>query len=215
MKLFFSKVEEFTNSHAYSIGLGVSYGHKFKPIELHELVNFDRVVVKDGVRGDSFGAMYCRWVDGSDYDEVIAESLNHSRWMQIKRTVKLNNNATSPKRGEPGYYPAYKLDLLYRTLVHNVNRISWYADSDQCSDETTWGYGGYGEAGSGLLGSIMVKPGVSKGGQLVIISDVNRMWPRAYMYRHKLHKNPTGWIAAGPLEVRRVVEEVIKMVIDK
>ena len=61
----------------------------------------------------------------------------------------------------------------------------------------------------------MVKPGVSKGGKLVIISDVNRMWPRAYMYRHKLHKNPTGWIAAGPLEVRRVMEGVSKMVIDE
>ena len=45
-----------------------------------------------GVRGDSVGAMYWRWVDGSDYDEVIADSINHSQWLQIKRTVKLNNN---------------------------------------------------------------------------------------------------------------------------
>ena len=52
--------------YAYSIGLGGSYGHKFKPVELHELVHFDGVVVKDGVRGGSVGAMYRRWVDGSD-----------------------------------------------------------------------------------------------------------------------------------------------------
>ena len=76
---------------------------------------------------------------------------------------------------------------MYRTLVHNVNFISLYSESDQCGDETTWGHGGYGEAGSGLVGSIMGKPGVSKGGQRVIISDVNRMWPRAYMHWHKLH----------------------------
>ena len=50
--------------------------------------------------------MYRRWVDGSDYTEVIAESIKHSHWLQIKRTAKLNNNATSPKRGELGYDPA-------------------------------------------------------------------------------------------------------------
>ena len=86
--------------------MGGSYEHKFKPVELRELVRFDGVVVKDGVRGGSVGAMYWWWADGSDYDEVIADSINHSRWLQIKRTVKLNNNSTSPKRGEPGYDPA-------------------------------------------------------------------------------------------------------------
>ena len=103
---FCSEVEGLTNFYAYSIGLGGYYGHKFKPAEIHDLVHFDGVVVKDGVRGGSVGAMYWRWVDGSDYDEVIADSINHSRWLQIKRTVKLNNNSTSPKRGEPGYDPA-------------------------------------------------------------------------------------------------------------
>ena len=39
-KPFFSKVEDLTNLYAYTIGLGGSYGHKFKPIELPELVNF-------------------------------------------------------------------------------------------------------------------------------------------------------------------------------
>ena len=79
-KSFFSKVEELTNLYAYKIGLGGSYVHKFKPIDLHELVNFDGVVVKDGVRGGSVGALYWRWFDGSDYDETIADSINHSRW---------------------------------------------------------------------------------------------------------------------------------------
>ena len=66
--------------YAYSISLGGSYGHKFKPAEIHYLVRFDRVVVKDGVRGGSVGAMYWRWVDGSDYDEVITDSINHE-WL--------------------------------------------------------------------------------------------------------------------------------------
>ena len=68
--------------------------------------------MKDGVHGGSVGVMYWKWVEGSDYDEVIVESINHLRWLQIKRTVKLNNNANLPKRGETGYDPAYKFDLL-------------------------------------------------------------------------------------------------------
>ena len=62
--------------------------------------------MKDCVCGGSVGAMYRMWVVGSDYDKIIAGSINHSRWLQIKRTVKLNNNATSPNRGELGYKPA-------------------------------------------------------------------------------------------------------------
>jgi hypothetical protein len=93
-------------------------------INLHELVSFDGVVVQDGVRGGSDGALYRQWIDGSDYDHYVAESINHSRWLQIKRTCKLCNNNVSPKRGEPGYNPAYKYDLLYNTLIHNINQMT-------------------------------------------------------------------------------------------
>ena len=75
---FCSEVERFTNLYVYSIGLGRSYGHKFKPVEIHELVRFDGVVVKDGVRGGSGGVVYRRWVDVCNYDEVIVDSINHS-----------------------------------------------------------------------------------------------------------------------------------------
>ena len=91
------------------------YGHKFKPIEPNELVNFDGVVVNDGVCNGSVGEMYWRWLDGSDYDEVITESINKSHWLQINRTIKLNNNTTSPKRGDPGNNPTYKI----RPAVHD------------------------------------------------------------------------------------------------
>jgi hypothetical protein len=211
-KPFYCQVEQFSNLYGYSIGLGGSYGHKFRVIELHELVRFDGVVVKDGVRGGSDGALYRRWIDGSDYDHDVADSINHSRWLQIKRTYKLCNNDISPKRGEPGYNPAYKYDMLYDTLIHNINQMTEFAESDQCGDETTWPHGGYGEAGSGLLGRIMGKPGVTKGGQIVVISDVHRMRPRAYIHRHKLHTKPTGWTASGPLEVKMMMEKILPMV---
>ena len=68
-----------------------------------------------------------------------------------------------------------------------MNCISKHAELDQCGDETTWGHSGFGEARSGLVGQIMGKPGVLKGGQIVMISEVNRMGPCAYLHRHKLH----------------------------
>ncbi len=88
----------------------------------------------------------------------MAESISHSRWLQIKRTYKLCNNNVSPKRGEPGYNAAYKYDLLFDTLIYNINQMTKFVESDQCGDETTWPHGGYGEAGSGLMGRIMGKP---------------------------------------------------------
>ena len=141
---FTEKWLSITSLYAYSIGLGGSYGHKFKSLDHHELVHFDEFLVKDGVRGGIVRAMYWLWVDGRDYAEVITDSINHLRWLQIKRTVKLNMNSSCPKRGEAGYDPAYKFDFIYKTLVHNVECISKHAESDQCGDETTWGHGGFG-----------------------------------------------------------------------
>jgi hypothetical protein len=205
-KGFYSKVEGFTNSYAYSIGLGGSYGHRFKSIDLNELVHFDGVVVRDGVRGGSNGALYRRWMHGADQDELIAESMHHCRWLQIKRVIKLCNNETAPKRGEPGYDPAYKYDMIYKVLIDNLNAITEEAELDLSGDETTWGHGGFGEAGSGLIGRILNKPGVTKGGQIVMISDVHRIRPRAYMHRHKLHVKPPGWTQQGPYEVKSLLE---------
>ena len=56
-----------------------------------------------------------------------------------------------------------------------MNCISKHAESDQCGDEMSWGHGGFGEAGSDLVGRIMGKPGVSKGEHIFMISDMNRM----------------------------------------
>ena len=52
---FYHDVEQFSNTYAFSIGLGGSYGHEFKIITLPELVRWDGVLVRDGVRGGSGG----------------------------------------------------------------------------------------------------------------------------------------------------------------
>ena len=49
------------------------------------------------------------------------------------------------KRGDTNYEPAYKFDLIYKAIVHNVNVITKWADLDQSGDETTWGHGVFGE----------------------------------------------------------------------
>jgi hypothetical protein len=152
-----------------------------------------------------------RWMDGADYDNLVQESITHTRWLQIKRVLKLNNNQESPKRGEEGYNPAFKFDMLYDVMISNLNAITKHAEADQCGDETTWGHGGYGEAGSGLAGRIMGKPGITRGGQIVIISDVSRCRPRAYVHRHKLHERPKGFVE-GPNEVRMIVNQILPLI---
>ena len=45
----------------------------------------------------------------------------------------------------------------------------------------------------------MGKPGVTRGGQLVLISDCDWMRPIAHVHRHKLHKK--GFTVPGPNKV--------------
>ena len=83
---------------------------------------------------------------------------------------------------------------------------------DLCGDETPWGHQGIGEVGSGVVARVVGKPGVSKGGQTVIVSDVNRCRPRAYMHRHKLHNRAAGFVE-GPNEVRCMIEKLRAMIV--
>ena len=72
--------------------------------------------------------------------------------------------------------------MIYKTMIHNVNAITKYADLYYVEDKSTYAFGGYGEKGSGLINSNMNKPNVPSGGQIVIITDVERFHPRAYLY---------------------------------
>lgn len=48
------------------------------------------------------------------------------------------------------------------------------------------GHSGYAEPGLGLSGRVMGKPGITKGMQTVLLADVHRNRPRAYLHRHKV-----------------------------
>jgi hypothetical protein len=81
------------------MGFGGSYGHVLKLVKISELVKFDGIVVRSGVRGGSGGAMYRRWIpDCADYNDLSAQSMTHRRFLQIKIVVKLCNNLI-PREG--------------------------------------------------------------------------------------------------------------------
>jgi hypothetical protein len=139
--------------------------------------------------------------------------MQHSRWLQSKRTLKLNNNEKTPKKGETGYEPAHKFDYLWKTIVHNVNAVTKQAYLNLTGDETSWGHQGWGEPGSGLVKRILNKPGVCKGGQIVLLYDQDCIQLRAYVHRHKLWGKPAGFTAEGPNEARMLIDKIDDMII--
>jgi hypothetical protein len=138
-----------------------------------------------------------------------------TRFYELKWNLKLCNNDTVPRRNENGYNPAYKYDLIYKTLVHNTNVISKKADENQVIDETTWGHSGYGESGTGITGRLRNKK-VSKGGQTVLMMDRDRLRIRAYMHRSKIYNElykdeKHGWTANGPFELKQMADKLLEM----
>ena len=213
---FYSDVTNFSNLYACSIGLlGGQYSHAFKAIRVQELVHFDGVLIRDGALGGSNGALYRRWMIGeSMYDATIHDGITYDRFLQLKRTYKLCNNyiSGSRSRSDPAYNPAYKYDLIFKVMVANCNALTKYASLDLCGDETTFSHMGYGESNTGLLKRLgQTKPGITRGMQTVMLFDVGRNRPRAYLHRHKLHPNPLK-MASGPNECKILLEKISGMV---
>jgi hypothetical protein len=170
-------------------------------------------MVRDGVHGGADAATYRRWkYNDSAYDAKIAGATTHTRWLQIKQCIKLCDNEVEPKRGEPGYNPVYKYDYLFKVLISNINELSAKADADLYGDETTISVNAFGESGCDLIKRVKGKPGVTKGAQIVLVSDVHRNCPRAYFHRHNTHPKIPGITTQGNLEVRRVMEGILPLV---
>jgi len=197
---------------------GSGRGHRFKETSPQELVKWDGVLVFDGVLGGSKGAMLRRFdrrrQDNSSFNKHVADAMTPSRWLKLKRAIKLNNNLTATKRGDPNHDPAQKFDYMFKVLVCNTNALTKHAYLDQCGDETTWMIASYAEPGSGLIRRGLKKPGGSRGGQTVIVSDVDRMQVRAYIHRHKLHPRHLKTGYEGNNEVKLIIDQLLEMVID-
>lgn len=97
-------------------------------------------------------------------------------------------------------------------MVSNCNALAKYASLDLCGDETTFSHMGYGESNTGLLKRLgQTRPGITRGIQTVMLFDVGRNRPRAYVHRHKLQQNPLK-MASGPNECRMLLEQIAQMV---
>lgn len=214
---YYTEVSKYTNVYAYLHGQGSDYGHVWNNTTAAEILHFDGVLFHDGILGGSNGALYRRWDENSVcYSEKVAKSITLTRYGEIKRNLKLCNNDALPKRGEEGYDPSYKYDLIYRAIVHNTNAISKKADETQVIDETTWGHSGYGEKQTGITGRLYNKK-VSKGGQTVLMMDRGKFRIRAYLHRSKIYselfKDKTNdWSANGPYELKHLVDKLIPMI---
>jgi hypothetical protein len=115
------------------------YGHAFKKRQTEELLRFDCIVIRYGVKGGRKGAIYRHWKDGADFCEYVTKAQNHTRLLQIKHTNNINLNSTTAKRGQEGYDPDYKYDYIYDTVIKNVSYFTEYADQDLCGDKKKLG----------------------------------------------------------------------------
>jgi hypothetical protein len=59
---------------------------------------------------------------------------------------------------------------------------------------------------------ILNKPGITKGGKMVIIGDVDHLHPRACIHYHKKDKKPRGLTKQCPFEFKCILEDVNNMV---
>ena len=99
----------------------------------------------------------------------------------------MHNNDKSSQHGEKGYDPAYKYDMIFRTIVYNLIALTESTECDLTGDETSWAYQGYSESGTNFIKRIINKPGVSKGGQTAIFLAENMI--RTYWYQHQHNRN--------------------------
>lgn len=158
---FFTTARQCTNIYAYGEkNWGGGYSHSYDQVTEMDLVRWAGVPVRHGARGGRPMTLHYRWCKSDpDFDESISNAMTLSRWRQIKSVFKINNNMVEPKRGQPGYDPCAKYDLIFKALCHNMNYFTRTADLDFGLDESTWGFMGYmGECG----GRLKNKP-VSKG----------------------------------------------------
>ena len=58
-------------------------------------------------------------------------------------------------------------------------------------DETYWGHQGWGESNIRTTVKITNKPAVSKGGNILLVTDVDLVLTISFVNWHKVHTNPT------------------------
>ena len=158
---FFTFAASCTNIYAGGTVASSGLGHRWENVYAPELVRWVACPIRNGALDGKPASLTARWSTSGDrrYDPCIDNSISLSRWNQIKRYFKLNNNVQQKAKGSADYDPCVKYDYVYKVLVHNMNYVSATADQDATCDESTWGFGGY----SGDCGGRLKNKPVSRG----------------------------------------------------
>ena len=111
-KAYYSDVLRFTNVYGYdSLVVGPSFGHTVREVSIPELVCFDGICMRNGVKTGGDPNIHRMWQPEGNFCEHVYRSMTYSRFLQIKRIYKLCHNGEHPKKGEDGFDPAYKFNM--------------------------------------------------------------------------------------------------------
>ena len=158
---YFSVASICTNVYAVASGAGSGIGHEWVVVTAPELVKWTACPIRNGALDGQSSTLPARWnQEDPRYDLHMAKNMSASRFKMIKRFFKLNNNLIeTKKKGDDGYDPCAKYDLIYKVLIHNMNYVTRHADLDATIDESTWGFGGF----AGDCGRRLINKPVSRG----------------------------------------------------
>jgi len=85
---FYAPVAKFTNLYAVGeLELGSGYRHNYEPTNPAGMLQWDSVLVTDGVHGGSKGTILHRFDNypgSKSYDADIARTFTKSRWLELK-----------------------------------------------------------------------------------------------------------------------------------
>ena len=68
------------------------------------------------------------------------------------------------------------------------------------------------KAGAGVTGRVKNKSGVTKGGQNVLLGNVNIIRTHVYMHRQMLYMKPPDWKVMGDIEAENIMEYLKPMI---
>jgi len=217
-KPFYPHVSECTE--IYSIAdlklRGSGRGHHWMETSPIELTKWDGILIFDGVLGGSNGAMLRRWdksrPDNSSFNKAIYETMSSTRWLELKHAMKLNNNMTATRPGDPNHNPTQKYNYIWDVLCHNTNVLTKDACLDLCGDETSWMFAGWAEKESVIIKRELEKPRGSKGGRTVIVTDVDRVRIRAC--KHRIKRKNKHFRQEGCNEVMLIIDKLMEQIRD-
>ncbi len=151
---YFTHAALCTNIYAASNGAVSGVGCDWKNVTVPELVHWTGIPIYNGALDGKAGSINSCWdQSNARFDPEVVASMSKTRFKDVKRNFKLNNNMMhTTKKDDAGYDLCAKYDMLYNALVHNMNKVTKFSDLDNALDESTWGFAGYtGPCGSRLI----------------------------------------------------------------